>query len=140
LISRERRLVPCLPPARRNDLPQFSPGGGFGLGEGRGVLRRQALQRGLLRAVRLVVERRTIRRPARLPIRRLPRLARAANTAQACRTWGVESEKRPRRARFCRIRGLIAQLWDKLTAVDALQPTLPKPAGSWRGNTSRNPT
>ena len=50
----------------------------FGLGEeGRGVLLHQSVQRGLLRAVALVVDRGAIRRPLRLPANglhaRLPR-------------------------------------------------------------------
>ena len=52
-----------------HELRQVGSGGGFGLREeGRGVLLNQTVQRGLLRAVTLVVDRRAIRRPLRLPI------------------------------------------------------------------------
>ena len=50
-----------------DELRQVGSGGSFGLGdEGRGVLLHQAVQRGLLRAVTLVVDRCAIRRPVRL--------------------------------------------------------------------------
>jgi len=49
-------------------VPQFRTSDGFGLGdEGCGVLLHQAVQRGLLRAVALVVNRGAIRRPLGLP-------------------------------------------------------------------------
>jgi hypothetical protein len=49
-----------------NELRQVGSGCSFDLGEeGRGVLPHQAVQRDLFRAVTLVVDRRTIRRPVR---------------------------------------------------------------------------
>ena len=51
-----------------HELRQVGTCGGFGLGdEGPGVLLHQAVQRGLLRAVALVVDRGAIRRPLGLP-------------------------------------------------------------------------
>ena len=51
-----------------DELRQVRAGRGFGLGEeGRGVLLHQAVQRGLLWAVAIVVNRRAIRRPLGLP-------------------------------------------------------------------------
>ena len=51
-----------------HELRQVGSGGGFDLGEeSRGVLLHQAVQRGLVGAVALVVDRGTIRRPAWLP-------------------------------------------------------------------------
>jgi hypothetical protein len=50
-------------------LRQVGAGGGFGLGEeGGGVLLHQAVQRGLFRAVALVVDRGAIGRPLGLPV------------------------------------------------------------------------
>jgi len=62
-----------------HELRQVGAGGRLCLGdEGRGVLLHQAVQRGLLRAVTLVVDRGAIRRPLGLPAdglhARLPRL------------------------------------------------------------------
>ena len=61
-----------------DELRQVGAGSVFGLGEeGRGVLLNQAVQRGLFRAVALVVDRGAIRRPLGLPANglhaRLPR-------------------------------------------------------------------
>ena len=74
--------VPSLPIPLRlllDELGQISAGGGFGLREeGRRVLQHQAVQRSLLGAVSLVMDRGTIRRPEGLPAdglhARLPRL------------------------------------------------------------------
>jgi hypothetical protein len=62
-----------------HELRQVGSGGRLGLcEEGRGLLLHQAVQRGLLRAVALVVDRGAIRRPLGLPANglhaRLPRL------------------------------------------------------------------
>jgi hypothetical protein len=51
-----------------DELRQVGAGGGFGFGEeGGGVLLHKAVQRGLLGAVALVVDRGAIRRPVGLP-------------------------------------------------------------------------
>ena len=74
--AQRSRRKPCarMPHSRKasnssltDELRQIGPGSGFGLGEeARGVLLHQAVQRGLLGAVTLVVDRRAIRRPVRL--------------------------------------------------------------------------